>query len=594
VVAVIRALAVSAASCSGMDRFQRPYLFASIGCALIGIPFFITKAAIFRYHGLWWWPVTMLIMSLLFSLAHVVCSMRVVDLARRRYSQGIIGFNIQAWEEGEDSWLNANLAGRPSPLADSERSWQHAWKGDVSPEALADSDSRFIKIEDVTLHYKVEEPEVGSGNRNIGIVLVHGFGGGVFSWRHIMAPLARETGCRVVAFDRPAFGLTSRPGKISKDWNPYSSKFQASLLLQLCAALKLSEVVAVGHADGALLALLSAAASCRAHGELPELLGNASPQWAAGSSLHPASPEDPASDMGAAANGMHRSESLSSESSCLSSLRACGGSRPGSSTALSLSTPTLRPSRSADHAGSSAPAAAAEDLEAGGGGHGRRDSRDHERDCDTDSLCDTPSVGAFELSSHGVRVMALAMLHPSLEGEVKPQFMRLLSNSRIGRRIMRPLLRTEIGEIANRRAWYDADKLTKDVLDLYKRPLCVQGWDSALMRVSKLKHGLSPVELLHLFTDIAELPVVVVSGAHDHVIPPRKAQTIHDQLPRSSFCVLPSCGHMPHEECPPDLLPLLQTLVQDACRSLPRLPEEDGEGAPSPFRTGFSASDPML
>jgi hypothetical protein len=41
---------------------------------------------------------------------------------------------------------------------------------------------------------------------DVGIVLVHGFGGGVFSWRHVMQPLADATGCRVVALDRPGFG----------------------------------------------------------------------------------------------------------------------------------------------------------------------------------------------------------------------------------------------------------------------------------------------------------------------------------------------------------------------------------------------------
>lgn len=38
------------------------------------------------------------------------------------------------------------------------------------------------------------------------ILLVHGFGGGAFSWRHIMQPLADATGQAVVAFDRPGFG----------------------------------------------------------------------------------------------------------------------------------------------------------------------------------------------------------------------------------------------------------------------------------------------------------------------------------------------------------------------------------------------------
>lgn len=38
------------------------------------------------------------------------------------------------------------------------------------------------------------------------IVLVHGFGAGVFAWRNVMQPLADGAGCRVIAFDRPAFG----------------------------------------------------------------------------------------------------------------------------------------------------------------------------------------------------------------------------------------------------------------------------------------------------------------------------------------------------------------------------------------------------
>jgi pimeloyl-ACP methyl ester carboxylesterase len=48
--------------------------------------------------------------------------------------------------------------------------------------------------------------QAGEGLTDVGIVLIHGYGSGVFAWRHIMWPLARATGCRVLAFDRPAFG----------------------------------------------------------------------------------------------------------------------------------------------------------------------------------------------------------------------------------------------------------------------------------------------------------------------------------------------------------------------------------------------------
>ena len=39
------------------------------------------------------------------------------------------------------------------------------------------------------------------------MVLVHSFGGGSFSWRLIMQALADRTGQRVIAFDRPGFGV---------------------------------------------------------------------------------------------------------------------------------------------------------------------------------------------------------------------------------------------------------------------------------------------------------------------------------------------------------------------------------------------------
>jgi len=38
------------------------------------------------------------------------------------------------------------------------------------------------------------------------VVLIHGFGGGTFSWRLVMGALAARAACRVVALDRPGFG----------------------------------------------------------------------------------------------------------------------------------------------------------------------------------------------------------------------------------------------------------------------------------------------------------------------------------------------------------------------------------------------------
>lgn len=46
----------------------------------------------------------------------------------------------------------------------------------LSPESLAEPDSKFIELRGVKVHYKLE----GAGTH--ALILMHGFGGSVFSW----------------------------------------------------------------------------------------------------------------------------------------------------------------------------------------------------------------------------------------------------------------------------------------------------------------------------------------------------------------------------------------------------------------------------
>ena len=61
------------------------------------------------------------------------------------------------------------------------------------------------------------------------------------------------------------------------------------------------------------------------------------------------------------------------------------------------------------------------------------------------------------------------LLSADLSRDVVPAFARILLRTSLGKKhLVRPLLRTEITQVVNRRAWYDATKLTTDVLKLYK------------------------------------------------------------------------------------------------------------------------------
>jgi pimeloyl-ACP methyl ester carboxylesterase len=123
-------------------------------------------------------------------------------------------------------------------------------EGLVSARSLADADSRFIEVNGLEVHYK----QAGQGEPYI--ILLHGFGASQFSWREVMAPLA-EVGT-VIAYDRPAFGLTERP--MAGDWqgeSPYSTQSQVNLLFGLMDQLGFQKAILVGNSAGGTIATLA-------------------------------------------------------------------------------------------------------------------------------------------------------------------------------------------------------------------------------------------------------------------------------------------------------------------------------------------------
>ena len=112
-------------------------------------------------------------------------------------------------------------------------------------EALADPDSLFMQINDLNVHLKRR----GAGKP--AFILLHGFGASTFSWREVMEPLA-EYGT-VIAYDRPAFGLTERPLSWEGE-NPYSQESNINLLLGLMDAEGIDRAILVGNSAGGTLA----------------------------------------------------------------------------------------------------------------------------------------------------------------------------------------------------------------------------------------------------------------------------------------------------------------------------------------------------
>ena len=118
-------------------------------------------------------------------------------------------------------------------------------QGTYPPQTLADADSQFLEIQGLTLHVKTR------GQGEPVFVLLHGFGASLYSWDAIMDPLSKLG--RVIAFDRPAFGLSERP----LDWegqNPYSPESQTELVLGLMEHLNVDQAIMVGNSAGGTIA----------------------------------------------------------------------------------------------------------------------------------------------------------------------------------------------------------------------------------------------------------------------------------------------------------------------------------------------------
>jgi len=116
----------------------------------------------------------------------------------------------------------------------------------VPIEQLVDTDSRFVEVNGVNVHYKI----YGQGEPTF--VLLHGFGASVFSWREVVEPLAQYG--TVIAYDRPAFGLTERPLEWESE-NPYGPQAQVDIVIGLMNELGVEKAILVGNSAGGTVSM---------------------------------------------------------------------------------------------------------------------------------------------------------------------------------------------------------------------------------------------------------------------------------------------------------------------------------------------------
>ncbi|MBN2108764.1 MAG: alpha/beta hydrolase [Deltaproteobacteria bacterium] len=114
----------------------------------------------------------------------------------------------------------------------------------VPVESLAGKYSQFINVNGRMLHFE----KYGIGKP---LVLVHGFAGSTYTWRHVIPLLAQHH--EVYAVDLPGFGLSDKPA----DGN-YLLQEQAGMIIGFMDALQLKTAALAGHSMGGVIVGMAA------------------------------------------------------------------------------------------------------------------------------------------------------------------------------------------------------------------------------------------------------------------------------------------------------------------------------------------------
>lgn len=150
------------------------------------------------------------------------------------------------------------------------------------------------------------------------------------------------------------------------------------------------------------------------------------------------------------------------------------------------------------------------------------------------------------------RVRALVLLAPAIVGGGPPPAVAAAFRLPLARRwgpavlgLGRPFLGRAVGT-----AWHDRSGLASSGLGAaYASSTAAPGWAEGLV---ELTLATSPADAAGVVAALGsvEVPVLVVAGAHDRLVPLASARMVADGVPDGRLVVIDGCGHVPHEEAP--------------------------------------------
>jgi len=159
------------------------------------------------------------------------------------------------------------------------------------------------------------------------------------------------------------------------------------------------------------------------------------------------------------------------------------------------------------------------------------------------------ALGMQAALAHPERILALILVDPAVyTGGGAPEWLKPLLGTPQMRRLG-PLVTQQIlkrGPELIKLAWHNPALLSEEMLENYQKPFQVENWDKALWEFTLASQPNNLAERL----DELKLPILVITGDDDRIVPTEQSIRLADELPDARLEVITEAGHVPHEEQP--------------------------------------------
>jgi pimeloyl-ACP methyl ester carboxylesterase len=160
----------------------------------------------------------------------------------------------------------------------------------------------------------------------------------------------------------------------------------------------------------------------------------------------------------------------------------------------------------------------------------------------------------------GPNIAGLVVMDGALEPDYVPVFLKLLRVPLLGWlsvKLTSAPFRTRLMLL---RAYHDRSKVTEQLVELYAAYQRMPGTEHAMIATAG---KMVPENLPELRQKLAGLriPVLNLWGEQDIVVKRAGAESVCKVLPRCRLVVIPDAGHIPQEETPAKITPLLREFL---------------------------------